>query len=153
MKRIAVFPGSFDPVTLGHTDIINRGLNLFDEIIVAIGINSSKQYLFDLDLRELWLKEIYKDNQKIKVDRYSGLTIEYCKEKGADYILRGIRNINDLEFEKSIAIMNKSLMPQIETVFLFSDPAVAAVSSTIVRDIIRHNGDASKFIPAGIKIN
>ena len=152
-KRIAVFPGSFDPVTIGHTDIINRGLNLFDEIVIAIGINSAKNYLFDLEQRELWLNEVYKDNSQVKVATYEGLTIDFCKSIGANFILRGIRSVADMEFEKSIAIMNKSLSAEIETVFLFASPSAAAVSSTIVRDIVRHMGDASQFVPPQVKIN
>jgi pantetheine-phosphate adenylyltransferase len=151
-KRIAVFPGSFDPVTIGHTDIINRGLNLFDEIAIAIGINSAKQYLFDQQQRELWLREIYKDEPRVSVHSYEGLTIDFCKKAGAGFILRGVRTLTDLEFERSIAAMNKAMAPGIETMFLFADPAVAAVSSTIVRDIIKHFGDASQFIPPEVKI-
>ena len=151
-KKIAVFPGSFDPVTKGHTDIINRGLKLFDEIIIAIGINSEKKYMFDLKKREQWLEEIYKNNSNVSVRSYTGLTVDFCKNSGADFILRGVRSVSDMEFERSIATMNKALVPGIETVFLFSDPSVSAISSTIVRDIIRNGGDASQFIPEGIKI-
>ena len=151
-KKIAVFPGSFDPVTIGHTDIINRGLKLFDEIIIAIGINSEKKYMFELKKREKWLEEIYKNNSKISVQTYSGLTVDFCKNSGADFILRGVRSVSDMEFERTIASMNKAMAPGVETVFLFSDPTVSAISSTIVRDIIRNGGDPSQFIPGGIKI-
>jgi pantetheine-phosphate adenylyltransferase len=151
-KRIAVFPGSFDPVTIGHTDIINRGLNLFDEIIIAIGINSSKNYLFDMELREQWLKDIYKNNSRVSVKSYKGLTVQFCKEAGAGFILRGVRSVSDMEFERSIAQMNKSMDPAIETVFLFADPSVTAVSSTIVRDIIRNGGDARQFLPESLRL-
>ncbi len=152
-KRIAVFPGSFDPVTIGHTDIINRGLNLFDEIIIAIGINTAKNYMFELQKREQWLNELFKGNPQVKVQTYKGLTVDFCKKAGAGFILRGIRSVSDMEFERSIAAMNKKMVTNVETVFLFSDPAVTAVSSTIVRDIIRHGGDADRFLPPGIKFN
>lgn len=150
--KIAVFPGSFDPVTNGHVDVINRGLKLFDEIIIAIGINSEKKYMFDLKKRKQWLEEIYKTNSSVSVQSYTGLTVDFCKEAGADFILRGVRSVSDMEFERSIATMNKALTPDIETVFLFSDPSVSAISSTIVRDIIRNDGDAAQFIPKEVKI-
>jgi pantetheine-phosphate adenylyltransferase len=152
VKRIAVFPGSFDPVTKGHTDIINRGLLLFDELIIAIGINSSKEYLFDLVQREQWLNEIFKNNHRVKVQTYKGLTVDFCKSTGAEFILRGIRSVYDMEFERSIAEMNKYIAPETETIFLFSDPAYSSVSSTIVRDIIRNWGDASQFLPPEVKL-
>ncbi len=151
-KRIAVFPGSFDPVTIGHTDIINRGLSLFDEIIIAIGINTAKNYMFELQKREQWLNELFKGHKQVKVQTYKGLTVDFCKKAGAGFILRGVRSVSDMEFERSVAAMNKKMDPNVETVFLFSDPAVTAVSSTIVRDIIRHGGDATQFLPATIKI-
>lgn len=150
--KIAVFPGSFDPVTKGHVDVINRGLNLFDEIIIAIGINNEKKYMFDLNKRQAWLEMIFKNNSKVKVQSYSGLTIDFCKKAGADFILRGVRSVSDMEFERSIAAMNKAMAQEIETVFLFSDASVSAISSTIVRDIIRNGGNASQFIPEEIKI-
>jgi pantetheine-phosphate adenylyltransferase len=151
-KRIAVFPGSFDPVTIGHTDIVNRGLSLFDEIIIAIGINTAKNYMFELQKREQWLNELFKGHKQVKVQTYKGLTVDFCKKAGAGFILRGVRSVSDMEFERSVAAMNKKMDPNVETVFLFSDPAVTAVSSTIVRDIIRHGGDATQFLPATIKI-
>ncbi|MEQ8910601.1 MAG: pantetheine-phosphate adenylyltransferase [Vicingaceae bacterium] len=149
MKKIAVFPGSFDPITLGHVSVVKRALPLFDEIIVAIGNNSQKNYMFDLHQRADWIEGAFKD-KKIKVDIYNTLTIEYCQSVGAQYLLRGLRNQMDFEYERSIAQMNRQLNSEIETVFLFTELEYAAINSTIVRDIIRNNGDASQFIPNNI---
>lgn len=153
MSKIAVFPGSFDPVTKGHEDILLRAIPLFDKIIIAIGNNSSKNYMFPQDQRLNWLKEIFKDQNKIEVDTYSGLTIDYCEKIGADYLLRGLRNADDYRFENNIAQMNKAMKQDIETVFLVTKPEFAPISSTIVRDIIRNKGNVSPFIPQGIKID
>lgn len=151
MKRIAVFPGSFDPITLGHTSVIQRALPLFDEIIVAIGNNAQKKYMFDLKQRENWIKGAFK-SPKIKVDIYQGLTVEYCEKMNAKYLLRGVRNIQDFEFERNIAQMNRKLNDEIETITIFTDPEYAAISSTIVRDIIRNQGDAQQFLPKNIQL-
>lgn len=151
MKKIAVFPGSFDPITLGHTSVIQRALPLFDEIIVAIGNNAQKKYMFDLKQRENWIKGAFKSS-KIRVDIYQGLTVEYCEKMNAKYILRGVRNTQDFEFERSIAQMNRRLNDEIETITIFTDPAYAAISSTIVRDIIRNQGDAQQFLPKNIQL-
>jgi pantetheine-phosphate adenylyltransferase len=145
MKR-AVFPGSFDPLTLGHKDIIDRALPLFDEIIIAIGTNSSKKYMFDLEKRKDFIRKTYKDEPKIKVDTYKGLTIDYCKEIDSDFILRGLRNPADFEFEKAIAHTNRK-MSQIETVFLLTSADTSYISSSIVRDILQNKGDVSLFVP------
>jgi len=145
MKR-AVFPGSFDPITIGHYDIIMRGLTLFDEIILAIGVNSEKKYMFTLEERKLFMEETFKDEPKIKVDTYQGLTVNYCKENNADFILRGLRNPADFEFEKAIAHTNRKL-EKIETVFLLTSSGKSYISSSIVRDVIRHNGDYSTLVP------
>lgn len=153
MKRIALFPGSFDPITLGHTSIIQRALPLFDEIIVAIGINSQKEYMFSLEQRMQWIRDCFADFPKISVESYQGLTINFCKEKNARFILRGIRNQQDFEFERSIAQMNSQLDKKIETVFLFTQLEYAAINSTIVRDIIRNDGEAQQFLPPSVKIN
>jgi pantetheine-phosphate adenylyltransferase len=144
--RRAVFPGSFDPLTLGHKDIIDRALPLFDEIIIAIGTNSSKKYMFDLEKRKDFIKKTYKDEPKIKVDTYKGLTIDYCKEIDSDFILRGLRNPADFEFEKAIAHTNRK-MSQIETVFLLTSADTSYISSSIVRDILQNKGDVSLFVP------
>ena len=144
--RRAVFPGSFDPLTLGHKDIIDRALPLFDEIIIAIGTNSSKKYMFDLEKRKDFIRKTYKNEPKIKVDTYKGLTIDYCKEIDSDFILRGLRNPADFEFEKAIAHTNRK-MSQIETVFLLTSADTSYISSSIVRDILQNKGDVSLFVP------
>ena len=149
MKK-AVFPGSFDPLTLGHTDIIDRALPLFDEIILAIGTNSSKKYMFSLQERLHFLKETYKNESKIKVDTYSGLTIDYCKSQDAAFILRGLRNAQDLEFEKSIGQTNYK-MSGIDSDFLLSSSGKAHISSTVVRDVMQHNGNYEFMVPDVVK--
>ena len=152
MKRIAVFPGSFDPVTTGHQEIISRGLMVFDEIIVAIGINSSKKYYYTIDQRMEWIGKVFANENRITIDKYEGLTIDFCRANDAQFILRGLRASADFEFEKNIAQMNASMAPNIETVFLVSSPELSSVSSTIVRDIIRNGGDASNFIPKEVEL-
>lgn len=150
MKKTAIFPGSFDPITNGHVDIVTRSLNLFDEIIIAIGVNTQKKYLFPLEKRIEWIKEVFKDEPKIKVESYNGLTINYCKSRGANYILRGIRSSADFEYEKMIAHLNNTMEPSIETILILSKAELSSVSSTIVREIIIGNGDVNKFIPVEI---
>lgn len=150
MKR-AVFPGSFDPITLGHFDIIKRGVSLFDEIIVAIGVNAEKKYMFSLDVRKKFIEEAFKDEPKISVITYEGLTIDLCKKLDAQYILRGLRNPADFEFEKAIAHTNRKLS-QIETVFLLTAAKTSYISSSIVRDVIRNNGDYSVLVPESVKL-
>ena len=145
MKR-AVFPGSFDPLTLGHTDIIDRAIPLFDEIIIAIGTNAEKKYMFSLDKRKQFIQKTYANNPKIKVETYQGLTIDYCKKVKSDFILRGLRNPADFEFEKAIAQTNRKLS-NIETVFLLTSADNSYISSSIVRDILRNNGDVSLLVP------
>ena len=149
MKR-AVFPGSFDPITLGHCDIINRGTQLFDELIIAIGENLSKNYLFSLEQRKVFIEKFFSDNKKIKVFIYSGLTTDFCKEVKANYILRGLRNSSDFEYENSIAQTNKKT-GEIETVFLLSSPEKSFISSSIVREIIKHNGKFEDLVPNSVK--
>ena len=146
-KRIAVFPGSFDPITKGHVEIIKRGLPLFDELIVGIGYNTNKHYFFSQDRREHFITKTFEGEPKVKVVRYSGLTVEFCKQVGAQYILRGLRTSADFEFERAIAQMNHSMAPEIETVFIVSDPSLSHISSTIVRDILLYQGDVTAFVP------
>ncbi|MBK8363028.1 MAG: pantetheine-phosphate adenylyltransferase [Bacteroidetes bacterium] len=146
-KRIAVFPGSFDPITKGHEEIIKRGLPLFDELIIGIGYNTNKHYFFSQDRREHFISKTFEGESKIKVVRYSGLTVEFCKQIGASYILRGLRTSADFEFERAIAQMNHSMAPEIETIFIVSDPSLSHISSTIVRDILLYQGDVSAFVP------
>lgn len=152
MKKIAVFPGSFDPLTRGHVNIVERAESLFDEIIVAIGVNTSKSALFDLEKRMSWLESCFETKPNIKVDSYSGLTIDYCKRTGAKYLLRGVRNGSDFEYERTIAQMTKYMDPGLETVILFTDPEFAAINSTVVREIIRNNGNVARFVPDGIDV-
>lgn|SRR5690554_6586870 len=147
MSKIAILPGSFDPITNGHVDIVERALPLFDELVIAIGINTQKKYLSSLKDRIKWIQTVFKDEPKIKVERYNGLTINYCKERGADYIVRGIRTALDFEYEKTIAHLNKTMEPSIETILILSKAELSSVSSTIVREIIIGGGDVKKFIP------
>jgi pantetheine-phosphate adenylyltransferase len=147
--RRAVFPGSFDPLTLGHTDIIDRALTLFDEIVIAIGTNSSKKYMFSLEQRKKFIEDTYAGISKIKVDTYQGLTIDYCKKIDSDFILRGLRNPADFEFEKAIAQTNRK-MSLIETVFLLTSADTSYISSSIVRDIIENKGDVSLLVPKAV---
>lgn len=153
MKKVAVFPGSFDPITLGHFDIVLRAIPLFDEIIVAIGQNSGKQYMFPMEQRKHFLKETFKDYPSIKIDTYTGLTVDYCKKKNADFILRGLRNPADFEFEKAIAHTNRTLTNRkLETVFLLTSSGKAFISSSIVRDVIRNGGDYTSLVPEAVRV-
>ena len=153
MKKIAVFPGSFDPITTGHIDVVTRALPLFDEIIIAIGVNTQKKYLFDLDRRIAWIKDVFKDFSKVKVEHYEGLTINFCKERGANYIVRGIRSSADFEYEKTIAHLNSTMQPGIETLLILAKPELSSISSTIVREIIIGKGDISKFVPKEVALS
>ncbi|CAI8159040.1 MAG: Phosphopantetheine adenylyltransferase [Bacteroidota bacterium] len=150
MKR-ALFPGSFDPFTVGHLDIVERGIKIFDEIVVGIGINSEKKYMFSLDERLAFIKACFEHEPRIRVEPYEGLTVKFCREIEADFILRGVRNNGDFEFEKAIARTNRH-MSEIETVFLLTSAETSYISSSIVREIIRNNGEYSTFIPPQIKI-
>ena len=147
MSRICLFPGTFDPVTLGHKDIIDRALPLFDKVIIGIGSNINKEPMFSEAQRLQWLKEIYADNPKVDAVIYEGLTVNCCRQYGANYILRGIRYVNDFEYEKAIADMNRMLENNIETIFLTCLPQYTSVASTLVRDVLKNGGDVSGFLP------
>src|SRR5438128_4310206 len=150
-NKICLFPGTFDPVTLGQVDIINRSLNLFDKVVIGIGKNSNKTPLYSAEERLYWVKEIYKGEPKVDALVYEGLTADCCKRVGAKFILRGIRYVNDFEYEKAIADMNRSLDPSIETIFLTCLPKYTSVASTLVRDVIRNGGDVSQFLPEVVR--
>ncbi|MEO7393468.1 MAG: pantetheine-phosphate adenylyltransferase [Chitinophagaceae bacterium] len=145
--RICLFPGTFDPVTLGHVDIINRAIPLFDKIVVGIGLNTAKSPMFSPEQRLEWIAEIYKDEERVQGAMYEGLTVNFCKTIGAHFILRGIRYVSDFEYEKTIADANRTMDKTIETIFLTGEPKYTSVASTIVRDIIRNGGNAEPFLP------
>ena len=152
MKKIAVFPGSFSPFTLGHKSVVDKAIPLFDKIIVAIGINSNKNEFFSIEERKKWISEIYKNNSNIEVCFFEGLTIDLCKKLNATHIIRGLRNSHDFEYEKNIALSNKKLNSKIETLFFITPAEISHVSSTIVREIIKNGGDASQFLPKEVDI-
>ncbi|HOK52053.1 MAG: pantetheine-phosphate adenylyltransferase [Bacteroidales bacterium] len=147
MERIAVFPGSFDPFTIGHESIVRRALNLFDRIIIAIGINTNKTDFFPLEKRLQWIKEVFEYEEKVSVMSYTGLTVDFCRKQNARFIIRGLRTSADFEYERSIAQVNRAMADDIETIFILTLPEHTAITSTLVRDILRHGGDASKFLP------
>lgn len=145
--KIAVIPGSYDPITFGHIDIIRRALPLFDEVIVAIGINSQKKNLFSLDERIRWIQEIFKDEPKVKVDHFEGLTLHYCQKVRAKYLVRGIRNATDFDYERTISQIHNTIATDLETLFFIAKPELSHISSTIVRELILGGGDISDFVP------
>jgi pantetheine-phosphate adenylyltransferase len=153
MEKLALFPGSFDPFTTGHESIIRRAFPLFDRILIAIGQNINKDGFFPLDKRIAWIKKVFEKDPNVDVDHYDGLTIDYCRKVKAQYILRGLRTTADFEYEWSIAQMNKAMFPELETVFLLTLPEFIHVNSSIVRDIIRHGGDAGLFLPNSIDLS
>lgn len=152
MAQIAVFPGSFDPITSGHVDLVHRALPLFDKVIVAVGVNTQKSSLFTLDQRLDWIKTVFVEEPKVEVDYFENLTAEFCKKIGAKYLLRGLRNASDFDYEKTISQLNAIIGDGLETIFLISQPGYSHISSTIVREIIKGGGDASPFLPPQIKI-
>jgi pantetheine-phosphate adenylyltransferase len=152
MKKTAVFPGSFDPFTIGHEAIVRRALNLFDEIIIAVGSNALKESFYPLSTRKEMILKVFQSEPRVKVDHYEGLTVEYCKKHGAGYLIRGLRTSADFEFERAIAQVNKVMAPEIESVFLLTVPEHSHINSSIVRDIIRNGGDASRFVPGAIDL-
>lgn len=152
MKKIAVFPGSFDPFTIGHEAIVRRALSLFDEIIIAVGANALKKSFYPLETRKEMIAKVFHNEPRITVDHYEGLTVDYCRAKGAAFVLRGLRTAADFEFERAIGQVNKAIAPGIESVFLLTVPEHSFINSTIVRDIIRSGGDASKFVPSAINL-
>lgn len=152
MQKICLFPGTFDPVTLGHTDIIDRALPLFDKLFVGIGRNTNKTPMFSEDERVGWLREIYKGNDRVEVLAYDGLTVDCCKKVNAGFILRGIRYVNDFEYEKAIADMNRSITGNIETIFLTCLPQYTSVASTLVRDVLKNGGNVSQFLPEAVNL-
>ena len=152
MSKIAIFPGSFSPFTIGHQSIVDRALPLFDKIVISVGINSEKPQYFSIEERMQWIKDVYNNNPKIDIKQYKGLTVDFCRKESANYILRGLRDSHDFKFEKNIAQMNKDLNADIETIFIITSPKISHISSSIIRDIIKNGGDVSKFIPKEINL-
>lgn len=146
-ERIALFPGSFDPITIAHVDILSRALPLFSKVYVGIGLNTNKQALLSRELRENMIRGVFGEEKKVEVISYEGLTVEFCSKIGASFIIRGIRSSSDFEYEKAISQMNHAMHPEIESVFILSNPGYSAISSSIVRDVMRFNGDVNQFIP------
>lgn len=149
---IAVFPGSFDPITLGHYDIVSRASSLFEKIVVAVGTNASKNYMFPEEQRLEWIRQAFADNSRVEVTSYSGLTVKYCKDIGATHILRGLRNPADFEFEKAVAQTNRKLEPELDTIFLLTASGLSSISSSIVRDVMRNDGDYTQFVPQAVRL-
>ncbi len=150
MEKTALIPGSFDPITIAHVDIIKRSLSLFDKIIIGIGANSTKEGFITLEQRKIMINAVFSDESKIEIKVYNGLTVNFCKEIGAQYMVRGIRTVSDFEYEKAISQMNHALTPEIDTIFILSKPGYSSISSTIVRDILRYKGDVAQFVPPEI---
>ncbi len=152
MEKIAIFPGSFDPFTIGHESIVRRSVDLFDKIVVAVGVNSGKKSLMSIESRVAMINEVFKNNPEITCNYFEGLTVDFCKKIKAKYMLRGIRTAADFEYERAIAQINKKMLPEVESVFLLTSPEHTPINSTIIRDIIRNGGDATQFLPEGIDI-
>jgi pantetheine-phosphate adenylyltransferase len=152
MKKIAVFPGSFDPITVGHVALVERAMPLFDEIVVAVGVNTQKKYLFPLEKRMDWLRDVFAKYPQVRVDSFENLTAHYCQRIGAKYLIRGLRNASDFDYEKTISQLNHIVGDGIETVFLISAPEFSHISSTIVREILLGGGNVKPFVPKGVKL-
>ncbi len=152
MEKIAVFPGSFDPITVGHESVVRRALSLFDRIIIAIGRNTEKKSYFTLEQRIEWIKKVFADEPRVSVESYSGLTVDFCRKSNARYILRGLRTAADFEFERAIAQVNKAMLYELESVFLLTLPEHTPINSTIVREILKHGGDVSRFVPKVLEL-
>jgi len=150
--KIAVFPGSFDPITVGHVDLVKRALPLFDKVVIAIGINSQKKYLFPLEQRLAWIANVFADEPRVEVDSFKRLTAHYCRSIGAVYLIRGLRNASDFDYEKTISQINNIVGEGIETIFLIAQPTFSHISSTIVREIIKGGGDTSVFLPPEVNL-
>ena len=153
MNRIAIFPGSFDPFTIGHESIVKRAIPMFDKIIIMIGFNVNKKSFFTVEKRQKWINQVFENETKIEVEVYEGLTVDFCRAKGAKYILRGLRTSSDFEYERAIAQVNKKMYPGIETVFLLTLPEHTPINASIIRDIVLHGGNASMFLPKGLNID
>lgn len=153
MERIAIFPGSFDPFTIGHESIVRRAISIFDKIYIMIGNNANKESFYPVKMRIKWINQVFKNDDSVEVRLHEGLTVDFCKEVGAQYILRGIRTSSDFEYERAIAQINKQMHPEIESVFLLTLPEHTPVHATIIRDIVSHGGDASMFLPKGLNMN
>ena len=153
MEKIAIFPGSFDPFTIGHESVVNRAISMFDKIIIMIGYNANKKSFFPIEKRVRWINQVFQNVEKVEVRIHDGLTVDFCKEVGARYILRGLRTSADFEYERAIAQINKKMHPEIETVFLLTLPEHTPVNATIIRDIVFHGGDASMFLPKALDMN
>ena len=153
MEKIAVFPGSFDPFTIGHESIVKRSISMFDKIIIMIGYNANKKSFYPIEKRMKWINTVFKDNNKVEVEIFEGLTVDFCKKVGARYILRGLRTSSDFEYERAIAQINKKMHSEIETIFLLTLPEHTPINATIIRDIVLHGGDASMFLPSGLKMD
>ncbi|MDB5021981.1 MAG: Phosphopantetheine adenylyltransferase [Pedobacter sp.] len=145
--KTALFPGSFDPITIAHVDILKRSIPLFDRVVLGIGLNSSKQGFLSIETREAIVRSVFKSYPNVEIALYEGLTVDFCKTIGASYMIRGIRSVADFEYERAIAQINQTMMPNVETIFILSKPEYSAISSTIVRDILRNHGDVSPFLP------
>lgn len=152
MEKVAVFPGSFDPFTVGHESIALRALNLFDRIIIAVGYNANKKSYFSIEQRLAIIKRVFENEPRVEVISYEGLTVELCKRIKVKYVLRGLRTSADFEFERAVGQVNKAMLPEIESVFFLTLPEHTSINSTVIRDILMHNGDPSQFLPKAIKI-